>query len=313
MAQHDGKLRPGAERMARPVPAAARALEILSFMAAQPDESFTLSELARALEIGPGSLHALLGTIQEAGYIARDPVRRRYSLGPAAVAVGHAALEHRPEIDFAREEVRRLAAEHGCEAIAATVVGDQILMVARAGRDRALRVLRPRTGQRLPHRPPMGAVFVAWASTAAQERWVSSGPPQYRETYLEALAAVRSRGYDIGRRSDRRDAVGAVLGEFARAPHGPARARLAELLAELGPDDLLLHAPEPGEALEVDHVMAPVFDHHGRVVLGLTLLGLPSPIAAEQLAECALGVVESADHLSASIDGVRPPGLPPTP
>src|ERR671915_2012950 len=125
--------------LARTVPAAARSLAILSFMAAQPDESFTLSELAGALDIGPGTIHALLATIEEAGYVDRDPVRRRYSLGPAAVALGHAALERRPEIDLARDEVRRLAGEHSCEAIAATLAGDDILMVARAGRERALR------------------------------------------------------------------------------------------------------------------------------------------------------------------------------
>ena len=298
--------------MARTVPAAARALEILSFLAAQPDESFTLSELARVLDIGPGTIHALLATIEEAGYVDRDPVRRRYSLGPAAVAVGHAALERRPEIDLARDEVRRLAREHGCEAIAATLVGEEILMVARAGRERVLRALRPRTGQRLPHRPPIGAVFAAWAPPAAQERWAAGGPPEHREVYAATLRAVRRRGYDIGLRSAARDAVGAVLGEFARAPRGPVREHLAELLAALGPGDLLARDPDPGEVLSIDHVMAPVFDNHGRVVLALTLLGIPDPITTEALASLAERVVASATYVSRSIDGAAPSPREPT-
>src|SRR5207248_704067 len=72
----------------RPAPGAERVVAVLNFLTAHPDESFTLSELARRLGLNKATCHALLMTLTEAGYVLRHPTRMTYMLGPALVAAG---------------------------------------------------------------------------------------------------------------------------------------------------------------------------------------------------------------------------------
>ena len=122
--------------MGRPALAAGRAIEILTFLAARPTESFTLTEIAEQLDLSLASCHASMKVLSDAGYVSRHPVHKSYELGPALVAVGHAALERHRAIDLARDEVRRLADDLGLEAIASVPIGDDLVVLARAGRSR---------------------------------------------------------------------------------------------------------------------------------------------------------------------------------
>ena len=88
------------EPMPRPALAATRSAAILNFLAANPSEGFTLSDLAERLGINVASMHALLGALTDAGYLARHPRLRTYTLGPSVVALGTAALETHPAIDL---------------------------------------------------------------------------------------------------------------------------------------------------------------------------------------------------------------------
>src|SRR5205823_488061 len=117
----------------RPAPGAERVVAVLNFLAAHPDESFTLSELARRLDLNKATCHALLMSLTEAGYVLRHPTRMTYMLGPALVAVGSAAQGQFQAVDFAREEMRALAEETSLECIASTVVGDEIVILSRSG------------------------------------------------------------------------------------------------------------------------------------------------------------------------------------
>ena len=60
--------------MARPAPAATRAVDILSYLIAHPTQSFTLSELAPHLRMNMASTHTVLAVppAQVDGLIARD-------------------------------------------------------------------------------------------------------------------------------------------------------------------------------------------------------------------------------------------------
>ena len=49
--------------MARPAPAVERTVATLNFLAAHPDEPFTLSELSRRLDITKATAHTMLNAI----------------------------------------------------------------------------------------------------------------------------------------------------------------------------------------------------------------------------------------------------------
>ena len=51
--------------MARPALSAERALRVLNLLTAHPDESFTMSELARRLHVNVASMHALADRLPE--------------------------------------------------------------------------------------------------------------------------------------------------------------------------------------------------------------------------------------------------------
>jgi DNA-binding IclR family transcriptional regulator len=111
--------------MARPAPAATRAVDVISFLTAHPARGFTLSELVRALGMNVASAHATLAVLDDKGFVVRDPIHRTYILGPALAAVGFATMEQHPAIDAALEQADALS----------TDLNRTILVAARAGRD----------------------------------------------------------------------------------------------------------------------------------------------------------------------------------
>ena len=67
--------------------------------------------------------------------------------------------------DLARPHMEALAEELDVECVASAVVGEDMVLVARAGTLRSQR-LPTAVGQRIPFEPPMGTAFVAWAADA---------------------------------------------------------------------------------------------------------------------------------------------------
>ncbi|MDG4863678.1 helix-turn-helix domain-containing protein, partial [Streptomyces sp. T-3] len=110
--------------MVRPALAAGRALAVLDYFAAHPEQSYSLSELSEALDINLASLLSVLQALVDAGYLVRHPQRKTYGLGMSLVAAGHAALTRHRVVDRARSELRALAAESGAAYVVSAVAGD---------------------------------------------------------------------------------------------------------------------------------------------------------------------------------------------
>ncbi|MBV8387251.1 MAG: helix-turn-helix domain-containing protein, partial [Acidimicrobiia bacterium] len=259
----------------RPAPGAERVVAVLNFLAAHPDESFSLSELARRLDLNKATCHALLMTLTEAGYLLRHPTRMTYMLGPALVAIGGAAQGQFQAVDFAREEMRTLAEETSLECIASTVVGDEIVILSRSGAALPFGA-SVALGQRLPLVPPLGSVFMAWAAPDDIDGWLqrqhSWASEEQLDRYQAALTAVRRRGYAVSLSADARLQVGqalASLGDEGRSQ--PVRGMLERLLDDLSREDYFLIEVEPGTEYRVNTMGAPVFGPTGSVELGLFL------------------------------------------
>src|SRR3546814_12729356 len=58
--------------MARTSPGVQRIVSILNFFADHPEQSFTLTDLVRALKLSRATCHALLTGLVEAGYLDRS-------------------------------------------------------------------------------------------------------------------------------------------------------------------------------------------------------------------------------------------------
>jgi DNA-binding IclR family transcriptional regulator len=281
----------------------ARTVALLDFLATRPGEAFTLSELARRLELNKSTTHAMLATLTENGYVTRHPVEKSYTLGPALVALGEAAAKA-PTVEvteFARDEMRALADELGLQCVASRVIGAEIVILALAGTPEPLgqRIV---VGQRLPFVPPLGTVFVAWSSPAEIDAWLRRlGPGAGKSEltrYRRAVEAVRARGYSIGLEADARRELGRAVAQ--RDPH------LEEIVEELGHQEYILLELEHSASYRLSMVAAPVFGPDGAMTMALSLFGFRDRIDATELARAGNRLLAAARAVTRALRGREP-------
>jgi DNA-binding IclR family transcriptional regulator len=283
---------------------------LLNFLAAHPDRSFGVSDIARRLDMNKATVHAMVSALTTAGYLLRHPRDKSYALGPALVAVGNAAAARQMEIvDYARDEMRALADELGLECVASAALGEEIVILAKAGQPAPLG-LSVQVGQRLPLAPPLGTVFVAWSDPDDIDDWLRRLGPGASESelarYRNAVATVRRRGYSLGLEADARVKLGHALADLDDLDDARSQHVVEELVAELGHDEYILLELEHSASYRLSHIAAPVFAVDGRMALALTLIGFRHQLTAEQVPEHAERLRESALAVTKAIHGRAP-------
>jgi DNA-binding IclR family transcriptional regulator len=263
--------------VARPALSASRSVDVIDFLAAFPGRGFTLSEIARAAKINVASCHAVLTALTERGYLARSDHQRTYTLGPALVAIGDAALRSQTLVARAKEAAEELSAELGVAVLLSAVIGDEmvgIVSIADAsGRGAGLKV-----GERRPMAPPLGAPFLAWSSEAAIEAWIARSGAPHRDTlareWRHTLALTRKRGFQVTLRSPEGPDISAVMAEMASGRGAPDyKEGVARLINSL---DLHLAQPEtiePDQVYDVVLIASPIFDQSGEAAFNLCFGG----------------------------------------
>lgn len=286
-----------------------RVLRILNFMAERPTDTFTLSQLARELDLSLGSAHRVLSTMTQYRYLYRHPVHKTYSLGVALVAVGQAALETNRGIDMARVEAHALAAELQALCLVTTVVDDEVLFLAREGVPQSSNGLY-RTGERRAYMPPFNLVRVAWAGKQEVDEYF-----RLAESYLDpdtvafirsVLPVVRARGYAMAanrsglQQITHRDPL--PLAHSSVSEPDTASRRLAR---ELSREEIFLRDAEiPAEG--VAYIAAPVFSASGQVAFELTLTGLPTDLDEVSLKRYTNRLCATADLITNKTYGKFP-------
>jgi DNA-binding IclR family transcriptional regulator len=296
--------------VSRPALSATRAVDVLNFLAAHADESFTLSELVRRLDLNLASAHAVMAALEQAGYVIRHPSTRMYSLGPLLVALGDVARRRHPVLDVAEERLGELTAELDLEGLVVGAADTEMVILGRAGEPRP-HGMKTGVGQRIPFVPPLGAVFLAWSAPDRVAEWMARAPssagPKGRKQYRDILEIVRARGFTVGLADPARPRMAAALDELEERPRSrAARGRLRATVDALTSADTVLTSIEPGTAHRVAHVAAPVFDQHHDVQLAVYLLGFRGLLSAERLLEIAHRLVETAT-LVTRLGGGRAP------
>ncbi len=275
--------------MSRPALSALRALEIIDLMAGLPAQAFTLSEIVKLTGTNVASCHAILSVLVSRGYLLRHPVHKAYRLAPSIVAIGEAAGAHDQLLTSARESAASIATHTGLETTLSARAGEDIIGVARFGRSP---LGRPslRVGQRVPMRPPLGALFLAWAPREDVDRWIAPAgadtPLSVQAAHEAALALVRQRGFLVTLASPAHDVFTREIGETSSTQAGQV-SRLSALIAAL---DNGLYQPrkiEPRRAYPVKVICAPIFDAQGQVLYALNLNFPPGDLRGGELLDLA--------------------------
>jgi DNA-binding IclR family transcriptional regulator len=297
--------------MPRSSPATARVVAVLNFLADNPRQFFSLSELARQLNLNKATAHGLLNGLAEAGYVFRNPADKSFSLGPAVVALGQAAVAPDSKvIAFAHPEMVMLADSIGVQCIASIAVGNEIVVAATAGSPVLSNVSE--LGFRTRLFPPHGLIFVAWEPEDAIEDYLDNVTRvKERAHYRTLLENVRERGYSLAANARARSRLdAALLAVRDEEITSDVQQTLAQLAAELAGEESELMSIDPRKEYHVSAIAAPVFDPGGRVRLGLILRGFP-PQPGAQILRHANALVAAAGRVSRMIGGTGRPGSGP--
>lgn len=177
-------------------------------------------------------------------------------------------------VDLVRPLMEGLSRDLRCRCLAGTLVGQDVIIVASAGHSRSSVDTTTLVGQRLPHLPPSGSVFGAWATEEETQRWLRHSSADSRDQHRAGLRLVRERGYSLGLLSPAQRDFASALDAMAQQPSPQWHTALFDLMPQLSsePEDLTL------ETLDlVRQVTAPVFDADGNAALALTVFGFGTP------------------------------------
>jgi flavin reductase (DIM6/NTAB) family NADH-FMN oxidoreductase RutF/DNA-binding IclR family transcriptional regulator len=202
--------------------------------------------------------------------------------------------------DLARSHMEALAEELEVECVASAVVGDEMVLVARAGTLRSVR-LPTAVGQRIPFEPPLGTAFVAWASEPARQAWFDRlGSAKDGDTIAaleRTLADVRAAGYSVGRGHRWHKEAAAVLVR-EQSDQGETAQEMHRLIVALPAD---YESPRI-DADDVRTVSTPVLGPQGGVVLVLSVtvagrrtLATDLPWTVEKLKAAAAAVSKALE------------------
>jgi DNA-binding IclR family transcriptional regulator len=302
--------------VARPAPAVDRALRVLRFLAAHPEESFTLSELARHLDLNKATCHAMFATMTEHGVIVRNPSTKTYSLGPTLITLADAVAPDKSRaVECVRGEMEALTEELGLASIVTGLLNDETVILARRlpneYRAPAGRVFD--LGNRQPWAPPVGPAFAAWAAPEDTQRWLDrgfTGAADRRPYYEQRLGEIRRRGYDIALASDPRTRLLKAVMLLEDQASADTRDAIRDLLDELDNDREPAEPSNSDQERLVFHITAPVFGRNSDVVITLTLDGFHKPLANRDVRAIGERLLNSTERVTQAIHGRFPADWP---
>ena len=290
----------------RASPPTARVVAVLDFLARHPQEQFGLSELARRLDLSKPTCLGIVTTLAEAGYLVRDAAEKTYRLGPRLITLGHTAQESMRISPAARAELRRLSETFNATAALSAVIDDRITLlelVAPPGSPEPVQV-----GQSYPFAPPVGLMFVLWDERAVRD-WLGKEPTIPLRTdsaRLErVIAECRESGYLVERLTPGGRWLYAMMAGMSSNLPDELRVLLGELVSDIG-ERVYLPSESGGRSKhDISVIAAPVFDHHQRQVMVLSLQ-IGRALTDAEISKRACGLVAAAATLTTQLGGSQP-------
>jgi DNA-binding IclR family transcriptional regulator len=280
--------------MARSSPGVRRIVAILNFFADHPGESFTLTDLVRALKLSRATCHALLAGLVESGYLYRMQ-DKSYAFGPTLISIGRIAQEHFSPLQIAQPEMRVLADEFDAICSAFYREGDEVVVRARAAALSHLGWSSPQ-GARMLLRAPFAAVYYAWSPDPETEAdaWLARAVPpptlQQRGAMFEAMAFAREHGYCF----------------YVRNPRMPETRTAPELAFSGERTEFPVELPCAIEADQLYHLAsltAPVFGEQGQIVFLLGLLGFTDRVPGSHIERMGQRLRAACDRVTTFVAG----------
>ena len=290
--------------MARPAPGVSRTVAVLNFIAAHPEQAFTLTDIIRSLELNRATCHSLLAALVSEGYLYRDNAKS-YRLGPALAALGEVAHRSFRPATLARDDMRRLADETGLNCIGAARVGSEMVILERAIAAPHVAVdLYP--GRRVPLRPPAGVSFIAWAPESEVIEWLEACRPASGRSddagWRAAFERVRAQGFCFS-----------VQNAYAAPPADGSTGAAGGLQPDNNPA-FPSKPPTPlvGDApIQLNYLSAPVLNAAHEIIFSIALNGFKGPSSRAEVRALGRQVKAVADRVTQAVGGRLPANFRP--
>jgi DNA-binding IclR family transcriptional regulator len=249
-----------------------RVLDVIELFSRSGSNALRFSDVVRELDLSQATAHSILKTLCDRGWVNRDPVSKKFSLGLTLAIIADRLETTRPLAAIAREAIHRLAESTRMPASVVERAGDDLVITAFENPDGFTEPIP--LHERIPYAPPFGIACAAWDMPNEQESWVqrgAAGDATLAERLHTLLAQTRDRGYDVDwmtpALAQAAHAIGTLSGETV-PPN--LRSVLDQLRVEFISANLLTgdsaHGTHP-----VATISAPVLDESGhvRLILGI--------------------------------------------
>jgi IclR family acetate operon transcriptional repressor len=265
-----------------PIQSVRKALTVLEVFA-RKQQDLGYMDVNREVGFPRSVTYKLLTTLTAAGFLRKDPLSRRYSIGPAVLTLAGAFLNSSPLTRDSADILRRLSLDAGHTASLGILDGATVLYVATVEGREAVKTTA-RIGDRRPlHATAIGKILLSDLPDAEVDRLLGDGfLPRFTARTIADVATLKKELEEV-----RRTGIAYNLRQYTD---------------------------------KVSAVAAAVYDHRERVAAGIGV-GLPAgdpdtvnleelvPIVAEHAAELSrrLGAAVAAiRHRPAVIPGQSP-------
>ncbi len=164
---------------------------VLETLAASPD-GMTLTELIAATGLPRGTLHRLIGSLREVGYIAPREGRKIYGLGPRLMRLLHLGAPPASVSALARPMLQELSERFGETAYLAKLTGTRVESAAMVLPDTGGQTF-VQPGRIMPiHASSSGKAILAFQDAALLDKVLEAPRERYTANTVTEGAAVRA-------------------------------------------------------------------------------------------------------------------------
>ena len=181
-----------------------KALDILEFIARDPDRAFSLTEIAEGLHMHQATCVNILQTLVEKSYLEHLGRKKGYRLGPMAYNLTNNLTYSQHLVTAAKEEMEKLTADLNETSILGIIRNQKRFIVHLVNSDQDLQV-RSRS-ERNVYETASGRLLLAFMSDKERDGFLQSNGLPSEETWPEAatpadldsaLAKIRSQSLAI--------------------------------------------------------------------------------------------------------------------
>jgi DNA-binding IclR family transcriptional regulator len=198
-AEENGEAAGGGGKRSYSVPAAEKALDIIEFMAGQPD-GLTLTEIGAALNRSVHELYRVIQTLEARGYLYRPPESDRYRFSLKLFELAHQMPSVRQLSDSALPVMQTLApaAQQSCHLV--VLSGHEALIVTQVDSPLPMRYSVMLGAKFEFAETSSGVVIYAYSRPALREQldaWLASHGAAESNAVQKRAAAIVAAGYEV--------------------------------------------------------------------------------------------------------------------